>query len=222
MPLQENRLILSRYLICLGTCFNILEPKSVCFYLPLTIFVLLELWRKVSIQNKQWKKRSALNHSCLPVQEDWHLVLSFTHFAANPAVASSWSASIEISSSFFVFRPAWEEIWGLRCHRYKYRYMQTCFRIGVLLLAGVITPDAGVVFSSEIDNVLDFFADLSEASVFDIWLMPSVGKFATKVLSEQSGDSSTKIFKFYAYLCSKRRPFCLEEGNCFSLLYQQE
>lgn len=135
MPLQENRLILSRYLICLGTCFNILEPKSVYFYLPLTIFVLLELWRKVSIQNKQWNKRFALSHSCLPVQEDWHLVLSFTHFAANPAIASSWSASIEISSSFFVFRPAWEEIWGFRCHRYKYRYMQTCFRIGVLLLA---------------------------------------------------------------------------------------
>uniref|UniRef100_A0A915BRI6 DRIM domain-containing protein n=1 Tax=Parascaris univalens TaxID=6257 RepID=A0A915BRI6_PARUN len=67
--------------------------------------------------------------------------------------------------------------------------------------------------SSEIDSVLDFFADLSEASLFDIWLMPSVGRFTTKMISQQSGDSSTKIFKFYAVLCSKRRPFCLEKAE---------
>ncbi|VDM37787.1 unnamed protein product [Toxocara canis] len=62
------------------------------------------------------------------------------------------------------------------------------------------------ILTSHMNAVLAFFDDLCEASMFDVWLMPAVGKFSSKMLYNQNDESMVEIFKFYARLCAKRKP----------------
>ncbi|OZC06750.1 hypothetical protein X798_06254 [Onchocerca flexuosa] len=67
------------------------------------------------------------------------------------------------------------------------------------------------------DVVLDFFREISDIPLFDIWIMPIVGTFMSRLVVQENAQIIRKIFRFYADICNKRRPIwkLKEERNCF-------
>ncbi|CAG9531849.1 unnamed protein product [Cercopithifilaria johnstoni] len=65
--------------------------------------------------------------------------------------------------------------------------------------------------------VFDFLYEISDVSLFDIWIMPIVGTFMSQLVKQEDSQIISRIFRFYADLCSKRRPIWKykEERNCF-------
>lgn len=68
------------------------------------------------------------------------------------------------------------------------------------------------LFRCGFDAILDFFYKISNVPLFDIWIMPIVGKFMSRFVTEWDLEIISKIFRFYADLCSKRRPIW-NKGN---------
>ncbi|KAL3993561.1 Down-regulated in metastasis family protein [Acanthocheilonema viteae] len=67
------------------------------------------------------------------------------------------------------------------------------------------------------DVILDFLYEISDIPLFDIWIMPIVGTFMSRLITQGDAQITSKIFRFYADLCIKRRPIWKykEERNCF-------
>ncbi|VDD85917.1 unnamed protein product [Enterobius vermicularis] len=67
--------------------------------------------------------------------------------------------------------------------------------------------------ATDVAVMCQFFSDLVDLSIFDIFLMPSIGKFYSKVLSNSSHCGVLEILKFYALLCAERRRINVDEGE---------
>ncbi|KAM3721020.1 Small subunit processome component [Dirofilaria immitis] len=67
------------------------------------------------------------------------------------------------------------------------------------------------------DVILDFFCEISDIPLFDIWIMPIVGTFMSRLVIQEDAQIIRKIFRFYANICSIRRPIWKSKGerNCF-------
>uniref|UniRef100_A0A0R3RU84 DRIM domain-containing protein n=1 Tax=Elaeophora elaphi TaxID=1147741 RepID=A0A0R3RU84_9BILA len=67
------------------------------------------------------------------------------------------------------------------------------------------------------DVILDFLYEISSIPLFDIWIMPIVGTFMSRFVSKVDAQIISRIFRFYADLCSKRRPIWKykERRDCF-------
>lgn len=65
---------------------------------------------------------------------------------------------------------------------------------------------------NDLITLLDFFKNLIEIKIFDIQLLPLVGDFTDRMLSEEDAEADEQVLKFYATLCAKRRPISSNEG----------
>ncbi|MFH4982343.1 hypothetical protein AB6A40_009052, partial [Gnathostoma spinigerum] len=54
--------------------------------------------------------------------------------------------------------------------------------------------------------VIDFVNNLSDVPLFDLWFMPTIGRYFEKIIESGDENHIAKIFNFYATLCVKRRP----------------
>ncbi|VDN39274.1 unnamed protein product [Gongylonema pulchrum] len=55
--------------------------------------------------------------------------------------------------------------------------------------------------------MLNFFGDISDVPLFDLWIMPMVGTLTSRVIAaRESAELERKVFEFYANICSKRMP----------------
>ncbi|VDN17279.1 unnamed protein product [Gongylonema pulchrum] len=61
--------------------------------------------------------------------------------------------------------------------------------------------------SCDFDHMLNFFGDISDVPLFDLWIMPTVGTLMSRVIAaRESAELERKVFEFYANICSKRMP----------------
>uniref|UniRef100_A0A1I8EDV8 DRIM domain-containing protein n=1 Tax=Wuchereria bancrofti TaxID=6293 RepID=A0A1I8EDV8_WUCBA len=67
------------------------------------------------------------------------------------------------------------------------------------------------------DVILDFLYNISDIPLFDIWIMPIVGAFMSRLVVQEDAQIINGIFRFYADICNKRRPIWKhkEKRNCF-------
>uniref|UniRef100_A0A1I7W3C8 DRIM domain-containing protein n=1 Tax=Loa loa TaxID=7209 RepID=A0A1I7W3C8_LOALO len=67
------------------------------------------------------------------------------------------------------------------------------------------------------DVILDFLYNISDIPLFDIWIMPIVGAFMSRLVVQKDAQIISKILKFYADMCNKRRPIWKHKGRriCF-------
>lgn len=71
--------------------------------------------------------------------------------------------------------------------------------------------------SCDFDVILDFLYNISDIPLFDIWIMPIVGAFMSRLVVQENAQVINRIFRFYADICNKRRPIWKHKGrrNCF-------
>ncbi|VDK69683.1 unnamed protein product [Litomosoides sigmodontis] len=95
------------------------------------------------------------------------------------------------------------------------RYHDDCeLRVSITTAVRILTNDDQ---RCGFDAILDFFYKISDVPLFDIYIMPIVGKFMSRFVTRWDPEIIGKIFRFYADLCCKRRPIWRykEDRNCF-------
>lgn len=63
------------------------------------------------------------------------------------------------------------------------------------------------------DAKLDFLNNISNIPFFDIYIMPIVGSFMSRIVGQDDAQTVRRILKFYAGMCNKRRSIWKHKGN---------